>query len=207
MGWLFFSLFSAMALGALWYYARLSLSGLSLIGAAVLLAATGYALQGSPMLEASPAVPANNEANAISDPEMRHAMYGRFDGNDALLNTADAFNANHNSSYSIGLLTNTLKKYPENSLLWVGLGNAYLAQTGGILSPAATYCFDKSEVLAPGSPGAAYFKGLALMQSGNREGGLALIRNLYQHTPSNASYRPLLEKRIGQLEMMSHQQI
>ncbi|MEO8176721.1 MAG: tetratricopeptide repeat protein [Sphingomicrobium sp.] len=196
---------SWLVLGALFAF---GLGGLRLLGlrgpmlqlaaAALLLGASGYALQGRPGLPGSPSAAAAS-AKVIPLTRVRNAFFGEFTPSGHWLLMSDSMAAKGRSADAAGLLRSAVREHPRDPALWVGLGNA-LVDHAGTLTPAAQFAFERAAELAPGHPAAPFFLGLALARSGDRAGALALWNQILAEAPADASWRPLVEDAVATLQ-------
>jgi cytochrome c-type biogenesis protein CcmH len=196
MGWLTLLLLIAASLGLLWALgARGGL--LTASAAALLLGATGYALQGSPNLGgARAAVGEGHDVFPLTD--ARHAFFGYFTPAESWLRMSEALERDGRSEDAVGILQNAVKRYPGDPQLWIGLGNALVDHARG-LTPPAELAYKRAEQMAPGHPGAPFFYGLALARSGDREGAVAMWQQILKTAPKNAGWRPLVEQGVAAL--------
>jgi cytochrome c-type biogenesis protein CcmH len=165
--------------------------------ACLLFGAAGYALQGRPSLPASPAQgAATREELPLSD--ARHAFYGNFAPGESWLRMSEALARSGSSQDSVNILQNAVRRYPGEPQLWVGLGNA-LVDHGQGLTPAAELAYRRAMELSPGYPAPRFFYGLARARSGDREGAIALWKEILADAPPTASWRPLVEGGIAVL--------
>jgi cytochrome c-type biogenesis protein CcmH len=193
MGWAILLLLGAASLGALW---RLGVRGgmLKACAAALLLGASGYALQGRPDLAGSPAQ--GSEVHDIFPlTEARHAFFGNFTAAESWLRISEALARDGKSEDAVGILQNAVRRYPGDAQLWVGLGNALVDHARG-LTPPAELAYQRAAELAPGHPAAPFFYGLALARSGDRQGALRLWNRILATAPPHASWRPLVEQGV-----------
>jgi cytochrome c-type biogenesis protein CcmH len=197
MGWATLLLLLAASLGALWLFGvRAGL--FKAAAAALLVGASGYALQGSPNLPDAPA--RNSEAaNVLPLTEARHAFFGRFTPAESWLAMSEALARRGHGSDSVGILQNAVRRYPGDPQLWIGLGNA-LVDHGRGLTPPAEFAYQRAASLAPGHPAAPFFYGLALARSGDRDAAVAIWKGILQEAPKNASWRPLVEQGVTALD-------
>jgi hypothetical protein len=147
MGWLFLLLFITLAFATLWRFGKLPTVALQVSAAALMIAAMGYAWQGSPSLSSTPAAalrqaPAIDTSAALSRP-----MKPAFTREEMAVNTAEALIRAHNTTGAISLLKDELKGTQRQPMLWVALGNALVAHNGGIPSPASDYAFKRADAL------------------------------------------------------------
>jgi cytochrome c-type biogenesis protein CcmH len=194
--WLVLSGLIALSLTALWL---LGLRGamFKLAVAALLLGASGYALQGRPGLPGSPR-PSAASHEAIPLTAMRHAFFGDFTASEHWLMMSESMARRGNSADAAGILRSAVREHPGDPQLWIGLGNA-LVDHAGVITPAAEFAYERAAKLAPGHPAAPFFLGLALARSGDRAGAVKLWKQLLAGAPADASWRPLVEDAVAAL--------
>jgi cytochrome c-type biogenesis protein CcmH len=195
-GWLALGALVALSLATL---RLLGLRGamLKLAAAALLVGASGYAVQGRPELgEAPRAASASREIIPLT--AARHAFFGAFTGSEHWLLMSESLARRGNSADAAGILRSAVREHPGDPQLWIGLGNA-LVDHAGMLTPAAEFAYRRAAELAPGHPAAPFFLGLALARSGDRAGAVRLWRELLAEAPAGASWRPLVESAIAAL--------
>lgn len=199
MGWIALALLMAGAFGLLW---RLGVPRdlASFVGAALMLGAAGYALQGRPGLEGQLA--AATGMTAEFDPglaELRLAMFGRFTVAEPYFVASDALARSGARRSAVGVLLGGVNTYPDNFALWTVLGSAY-ADHDGTVSPAARLAFERALKLAPEHPAPPYFLGLALVRSGEFREASRWWRRALAATPERMWYRADIVRRLTLLE-------
>ena len=202
MGWITLLLLIVAALGFLWL---LGVRGglLTASAAALLLSASGYALQGSPDLPAARAQ--GGEGHDIFPlTDARHAFFGYFTPAESWLRMSEALARDGQSEDAVNILQNAVKRYPGDPQLWIGLGNALVDHARG-LTPPAELAYKRAAALAPGHPGAPFFYGLALARSGDRQGAIAVWQQILKTAPAKAEWRPLVEQGVAALSIPSHE--
>jgi cytochrome c-type biogenesis protein CcmH len=200
MGWVILFLFFVASFGGLWLLGvRTGL--LKAVAAALLLGASGYALQGSPGLPGSLAQGAEGRS-VVPLTEARHAFFGNFSGAESWLVMSEALARNGNMQDAVGILQNAVRRYPADEELWIGLGNALVDHAHG-LTPPAELAFQRAAEVAPGHPAAPFFYGLALARSGDRAAAVEIWRRILANAPANASWRPLIEQGVAALSKPS----
>jgi cytochrome c-type biogenesis protein CcmH/NrfG len=197
-GWLFLIVLALLVLAALWRFARLDRTGLQLVASALLLAMAGYAWQGRPGLEGRPTRPPAERAETPDGglPELRRQMFGRFDAADRWLILADSYQRRGDTQSAAGAARAGLKAHPRDATLWVGLGNALVAHSGGMLTPAAELAYRRAIELAPAHPGPRFFFGLALAQNGRLDAGERLWVEALALAPPDIGWRPVVERQL-----------
>ncbi len=176
-----FALLVALRLGRLLW---------SLAGAALMLGAAGYALQGSPFLPARAAVPVM--AETADDPallDLRDRMVGRFSGDGAYQVAADAMTRAGDPKSAVTVLLGGIRAVPDSLLLWTALGNALAAHDGGQVSPPALFAFQRAARLSPEHPAPPFFLGLAHVRAGEFAKARPLWARAFALSPDAASYK------------------
>jgi cytochrome c-type biogenesis protein CcmH len=169
--------------------------------AALLLGATGYALQGSPNLPGSRAV-GGDVRNAFPLTEARHAFFGNFTPAESWLLMSEALARHGNSEDAVNILQNAVRRYPGDPQLWIGLGNALVDHSRG-MTPAAELAYRRAAEAAPGHPAAPFFYGLALARSGDPKQAVAIWKRILANAPADVSWRPLVEQGVTALSRPS----
>jgi cytochrome c-type biogenesis protein CcmH len=195
--WIVLAAFLSLSLAAFWLFG-LRGAMFKLVAAALLVGASGYALQGRPMLAGSPrATDPTKEAIPLTG--ARHAFFGDFSGSEHWLLMSESMARRGNTADAAGILRSAVREHPGDPQLWIGLGNA-LVDHAGVLTPAAEFAYQRADELTPGYPAPRFFLGLALARSGNREGAVKLWKQVLAEAPAEASWRPLVEDAIAALD-------
>jgi cytochrome c-type biogenesis protein CcmH len=157
--------------------------------AALMLGASGYALQGRPGLAAAPAQGSGGrEVQSLT--EARHAFFGNFSPEESWLRISEALATHGNTEDAVNILQNAVRRYPGDAQLWVGLGNALVDHAHG-LTPPAEFAYRRAIELLPGHPAPRFFYDLAALRSGAGEPALKDLIALMREYP-NASWRPMV---------------
>jgi cytochrome c-type biogenesis protein CcmH len=200
MGWLIILGLTAVTGAALWKWGGLPRSAFEPVAAALLLGLAGYALQGRPAQPGSPVAPRVQSVEIDqADIETRGKMGQRFGSGPNWLVAADGAMRAGMPQAAVTYIKSGLKDNPRDPDLWVGLGNALIVHSGGMVSPAATYAFQRAADIAPEHPGPPFFMGLAFAQSGQFAQARAIWTELLQRSPPQAPWRADLEQRLAQL--------
>ncbi|MBJ6123181.1 hypothetical protein JAO74_15410 [Sphingomonas sp. BT553] len=200
MGWLALVIMMAAAFVAL-VLLRLPRLVWSMVGAALMLGATGYALQCRPDLPAQLAIPAGE--TLATDPaitDIRGQMFGRFGAEGAYLTAADALSRNGSSRYEVQTILGGIRNSPKSVQLWTALGDAIARHDHGQLSPAAALAFSHAAQLDPRHPGPPFFRGMALARAGDVDGAEASWRRALSLTAPDAVYRPAIVERLALID-------
>lgn len=201
MGWAQFLLVALCVFAALWRVARLDSASLQFLGAALLLALAGYAWQGRPALEGSPKPPpARQRLPDSAFAETRKDMLGTFDRAGSWLTMAESYQRAGDTRSGVDIIRSGLMNAPRDADLWVGLGNALVLHSGGMMTPAAQLAFRRAEEIAPGHPGPRFFYGLGLAQSGRFDEAETIWREVLATAPADASWRAMVEERLRMLQ-------
>jgi cytochrome c-type biogenesis protein CcmH len=167
--------------------------------ATVMLGVAAWAVTGRPGVPGSPAVQPENEqfGRELEDP--RGGMSDRFGPAAQWLGLADGLMRGGRTESAAKALEQGLRRYPRNIDLWVGYGNALVAHSGGVMTPAAAMAFDRAAAIDPRHPAPAFFAGLALAQGGDIAGARVVWQELLERSPADAPYRADLEARLAAL--------
>lgn len=205
MGWVMLALVGAAAFGLLGLFG--APRGLWSFGAAALmLGATGYALQAKPGL---PGAPAASKAAAVDDEgvarmrELRGAMFGRFTSLDTAFFPADALIRTGNPDSAARMMLGAVRQEPQNAALWTWLGMTLVEADQGTMSPAAGLAFRRATTLAPKHPGPFFFYGMAQARAGQADAAIPLLQRAWQLTPEGAAYRADIARALIQIRMLA----
>lgn len=200
MGWIALAAIGAAVFGLLCLLG-MPRSLWSFAGAALMLGATGYALQARPELKGAPV-----EASKKVQPdepilrELRSAMFGRFTSIDAYFFAADALVRNGDPDNAAKLMLGGVRASSQDAAMWTWLGMMLVEADGRTISPAAGLAFRRAVALAPQHPGPRFFYGLAQVRSGEFAAALPHWQHALRLTPANASYRRDIASRLAVLE-------
>lgn len=200
MGWIALALIGVATGGVLW--------GIGIpralwvfVGAALMLGAAGYALQGDPVLPGHP-VKANAERIDV-DPgliELRDDMLGRYRADTAYLVASDAMMRSGNPAYAVNVILGGIAKYPDSLALWTGLGMAMATHDGGQVSPPVTFAFARAMQLAPRHPAPPFFLGLAYVRAGDLAAARPYWARALALTPPRVAFRGEIVERLAVLD-------
>lgn len=173
----------------------------TLVGAALLLGASGYAWQGRPGLggaSAKPdAVPVAVEPALV---DLRGRMMGRFTADAAYFTAADALLRSGARDSAARLMLAGANALPGSYMLWTGVGQTLAIHDGDQVSPAALLAFRRAIQLAPNHPAPYFSLGLAYVRAGDLLKGRAMWRRALAATPPGTSYRRDLEVLLAIIE-------
>lgn len=200
MGWAMLAIIGGGAALLLW---RLGVPRLlwTLAGAALMLGATGYALQGSPALPGKVARPQVRTLEIEPDlVELRNAMFGRFSIDAAYQTAADAMIRANEPAAAVKVTLGGLDKLPNSAALWTELGSTLVTHDGDTMSPPALFAFRRAMRLAPRHPGPPFFLGLGYVQAGQLPEARKWWARALQLTPPGLSYRAAIAERLALLD-------
>ena len=203
MSWLVILPLTCAVFIALTWLLKAPRAGWEAIIAALMLGLAGYALQGQWSLAGAPAAPASPmRYPAATMIDQRQALSGRQPMSDQLLVTADAFVRHGEYADAVGLLRAGVARDPADCEAWLAMGNALVAHTEGMVSPAALYAFHRAAACEPAAPGPSYFTGMALAGSGHLPEARKVWADLLAHAPATAPWRADLTERMAQLDQL-----
>ena len=202
MGWLWLGI---IAVGAFALLAVLRVDRLlwSMVAAALMLGAAGYALQGEPELAGHPVVTGTtitpDDGSMI---ELRDKMLERYTGAAAYLVAADAMTRIGERRAAVKVLLGGIRVAPKSLVLWTGLANALAAHDGDQVSPPALFAFQQAMRIAPRHPAPPFFLGLAYVRSGNFAAGRPYWARALELTPKSVSYHDEIAVRLALLDQV-----
>lgn len=170
------------------------------VGAALMLGATGYALQGRPMLPGRPArgaVAGQEDDPALTD--LRDRLLGRYTLDHAYMVAGDAMTRRGDRRAAARAILGGVRKLPESFALWTELGTVLAAHDGQV-SPAAKFAFDRAGRLAPQQPGPPFFEGLAYVRAGDFAAARPYWARALALSPRDASYTREIAVRLALLD-------
>ena len=205
MGWVMLALVGAAAFGLLGLFGA-PRTLWSFGAAALMLGATGYALQAKPGLAGAPAASkkaAVDEEGVARMRELRGAMFGRFTSLDTAFFPADALIRTGNPDTAARMMLGAVRQEPQNAALWTWLGMTLVEADQGTMSPAAALAFRRAVALAPKHPGPFFFYGMAQARAGQPVAAIPLLQRAYQLTPEGAAYRADIARALIQIRMLA----
>jgi len=200
--------FGVIVVGVLLRFGRLPVAGRELVLAAALVGFAGYLWQGVPSQAGAPVAPPEDKGFVPPDPEAlatRQRLMNPYGEAPQVMAFADTLQRYGKTQEAVIAVKTGLRKDPNNSDLWVTLGNALVAHGGNTSSPAAELAFDHAASLDPKSPAPAFYKGQAFAQSGRFDDAAKLWQTLLARSPTNARWRKELELRLSMLEALRAQ--
>ncbi|MEP9401194.1 hypothetical protein [Sphingomonas sp. VNH70] len=202
-GWLWLLLLGGAAF-ALLLAMRVARPLWSFVGAALMLAAAGYAWQGRPGLTGQPrGAERVRLPDDLAADELRDAIWGRFTYDYAYAVAADGLARAGATEAAARAVLGGLQGAPQSGRLWTRLGTAILAHDGGqVLSPAARIAFGRGIALAPDHPGPYFYYGMALVQTGDLAGAKQAWLAALRRTRRDAGYREDLAMRLVLLDRL-----
>lgn len=203
MTWIVVLAIAIVAFAVLVFVLKLPRIGWELVGAALLFGISGYALQGHPGQPGAPKAP-SEDSRAGDDGllKARKAMDASGGQGSSWMILADGFARNGQFRTAAELLGKAVQQNPDDADAWVGLGNALVEHSDGMITPAAQFAFQKAATINPAHPGPPFFMGLALAQSGRLADARAVWQQLLDRSPPDAPWREDLQARIARLDRM-----
>lgn len=199
MNWVILLVAGAVTVGLLWALG-VSRRLWTIAGAALMLAAAGFAAQGPRHVPGKPV--AADVTPIVIEPGMvafREAVFALSRADSLALASADARLRDGDARAAIEGLRADLAARPRDAALWAGLGYAF-ALHDRAMSPAAKFAFRRAVLLAPETPGPLFFLGLAYVDSGNLAAARPAWRFALAVTPPGAPYRADIAERVVLLD-------
>lgn len=203
-GWLAVLSLALVSFAIAAFMLKLPKQGFAVFGAVLLLGLVGYAWQGSPELPGSPKDP-DAQINQQSGEEMveaREQLFSETRAKPDYLVFSDGYARRGRFDEAAEALRKGLNDNPEHLEGWLALGMALTVHADGFVTPAAAYAYGKARELDPINPGADYFMGYSLLQSGQIIAARDTWVNLLERTPEDAPWRPGLETEVARLDQM-----
>ena len=200
MGFVWLLLISGAVAALLW---RLGLPRLvwSMAGVAVMLGATGYALQGRPLLGGAPRHagerPIDVEQGLV---ELPGDQSGRHTRDCTHLIPADARPRAPDTEPAEQVELGGIRNDPQSAMLWTGLGDTLALHDGNQISPPALFAFQRAMRLAPRHPGPPFFLGLADVRAERLAEAAPYWHRALALFPAGAPYRLPIAQRVVLLD-------
>lgn len=172
------------------------------VAAALLLGLAGYLMQGRPGMPGT----SKDSAEPISaDPaalvEARLKVSNRnIPPNNRWVVIADGLARNGRYADAAEVLRGAVEDDPRNSEAWLAMGNALMAHSQGMLTPAALYAYRSAAKADPDNPGPPFFLGMALLQAGRVTEARAMWADLLRRAPEKAPWRSPLALQLQRLD-------
>jgi tetratricopeptide (TPR) repeat protein len=192
-------LFGALCWAAIAFGGRIAPSLRLPMAAVIMLGLSGYLILGSPAIPGTSKPPPEAEGfgEVLRDPRQGLA---NMRGPAAMwLGLSDGLLRAGNSQMAAEALQQGLRLHPQDIDLWVGYGNALVAHSNGMVTPAAEMAFQRAADIDPDHPAPQFFFGLALAQAGDIEGARRIWQALLDRSSPNAPWREDLTGRLAQL--------
>lgn len=203
-GWLAVLSLTLVSFAIAAFMLRLPKQGFAVFGAVLLFGLVGYAWQGSPDQPGSPKQP-DPASEQQSGEQMVEARKQLFDGaapKPDYLVLSDGYARRGKFSEAAQLLRKGLNDNPDHLEGWLALGMALTGHADGFVTPAAAYAYGKARSIDPLNPGADYFLGFSLLQSGQIVAARDTWASLLERSPEDAPWRPGLASEVARLDDM-----
>lgn len=207
MAWGIVLLAAILVIAGMIWLGKMPRKAWELSGAALFLGIAGYAWQGQPSLAGSPRQPVEKLSSFDEDlATQRDEMGGNFGDARAWLVLADSQSRQGKFATAATALSKGLETHPDDTDLWVALGNALVGHSNGLLTPASQYAYQKAATLAPDHPAPPFFLGLALATSGQLSQARGIWSELLERSPPEAEWREDLTARLARIDALIAQQ-
>jgi cytochrome c-type biogenesis protein CcmH len=170
----------------------------------LILSISGYALSGKPGLPARPAMAAPAAPKDTPDiVEARAALMKNPANIFAWLEMANGFRKSGNIDAALEAMEVASRAIPDSADLWVLRGQLLVEKSGGEITPAARFAFDRAAALDPMHPAPRYMVALAWVMQGKPHEAKPVLEKLLRDTPPNTSYRAQIEKLLRGVNAMT----
>jgi len=203
-GWLAILSLALVSFAIAAFMLRLPKQGFAVFGAVLLFGLVGYAWQGSPSQPGSPKEPdlATEQESGEQMVAARQQLFSETRAKPDYLVTSDGFARRGKFAEAAGLLRNGLNENPNHLEGWLALGMALTGHADGFVTPAAAYAYGKARAIDPANPGADYFMGFSLLQTGQVRAARDTWAGLLERSPEDAPWRDDIAARIAELDEM-----
>ena len=167
------------------------------LATAITLGLIGYVVTGHPGMAGAPVQRGEPPGFGEELVDPRQGMSERFGPAAQWLGMSDGLMRMGRTESAAQLLEQGLRRYPRNVDLWVAYGNALVAHSGGLMTPAAAMAFERAGAIDPSHPAPPFFSGLAMAQSGDVEGARRVWQALLDRSPADAPWREDLTQRLA----------
>lgn len=202
MGWAMLLLVGLSAM-ALVVALRLARPLWPMMGAALMLGAAGYAVQGHPGV---PGAPVSPRAEGLAEDDglldIRSRMFGRFGPDAAIFTAADAMNRYGRDRGAVQVMLGSIGGNPRSVPFWTHLGTTLARHDGNQMSPAARFAFAQARRLGPRDPAPLFFEGQALIRAGDFAAARPLWARALALSDPQAGYAPEVAKRLMVLDRL-----
>ncbi len=198
-GWLVFLTLALVALLVAWGVGRLDRPALMLVGAALFVAAAGYAWQGSPGLTGAPhrvhTQRGLKQDTLFATERMR--LLSPYGEAGQWLTFADGLNRAGEDQAAVTALKGAIARLPRDVSLRLGYAHALLVLADYHLTPAVQLAYTRAEAIDQNDPAPLYFDGLARFEANDPAGAEQSWRRLYAELPTASPWRKVLEQRLA----------
>lgn len=203
-GWFIAFGLAALAFVALLLIGRIPRSAREISAAALLLGLAGYAWQGHPGQAGAPRLVAQDKGGTFDEKlaEQRRGLAERYGPAAQWLILSDGLARQGKSKEAANVLLSGLRDSPDDANLWLGMGNALVAHSEGVISPGADFAYRRALAIDPAGPAPRYFYGLALARAGQLQAARDLWAPLVASAPQGSQVKAELESNIARIDAM-----
>ncbi|MDO7835248.1 tetratricopeptide repeat protein [Sphingobium sp. HBC34] len=203
-GWIIAIGLAMLAFVALLLVGRIPRSTREVSAAALLLGLAGYAWQGHPGQAGAPRLAAQDKGGTFDEKlaEQRRGLAERYGPAAQWLILSDGLARQGKTKEAANVLLSGLRDSPDDANLWLGLGNALVSHSDGVISPGADFAYRRALAIDPTGPAPRYFYGLALARAGQLQAARALWAPLAASAPQGSQVKAELEASIARIDAM-----
>ncbi|MCB2047322.1 MAG: tetratricopeptide repeat protein [Novosphingobium sp.] len=190
MTWLAVTLLAALAFAVLTLVLKVPRQGWTALGATLVMGLAGYAMQASPDQPGSPkAVEEAKPAFDAAQLTMRNKLADRsIPSQNRWIVISDAMARNGQYADAAQVLLGAVEDNPKDTEAWLALGNALLAHSQGVPTPASLYAYGRAEQASPDAPAPAFFMAVALTSGREPEKARKYWEKFIMQSPPDAPW-------------------
>ena len=175
-----------------------------LVGAALFVAAAGYAWQGSPGLAGAPhdiGRPHGLKQDTLFATE-RMRLLSPYGEAGQWLTFADGLNRAGEDQAAVTALKGAVARFPRDVSLRLGYAHALLVLADYNLTPAVQLAYTRAEAIDRNDPAPLYFEGLARFEANDPGAAERSWRALYAELPAASPWHKVLDQRLALFDQM-----
>ncbi len=203
-GWIMAVGLAIVTMLALFFVGRVPRRAREITVAALLLGLAGYAWQGNPGLAGAPRQSAESKTTTFDEglTAQRRALAERYGPAGQWLMLSDGLGRQGKSKEAANVLLSGLRQTPDDPNLWLGLGNALIVHSDGVISPSAEFAYRRAMAIDGKAIAPRFFYGLALARNGQLQAARGLWAPLADELPDGSRLKKELQQNVARIDAM-----